>query len=74
MHQITVEETKLFGRGSTVQLEDPLLPFRVDGRELFYVPVQVGLIAESKALDGGGLFPALGCERAPHLGTDERGN
>ena len=74
LHEVSIQEPELLGRGSTVQLEDPLLPFRVDGRELLYQPVEVGGVAESKAVDGGRLFPALGRKRAPHLSTDERGD
>ena len=59
LHEIAVEEPELFGRGSTVQLEDTLLPLRVDGRELLYEPVEAGRTLESEAVDGGGLFPAF---------------
>ena len=54
LHEVAVQEPELLGRGSTVQLEDPLLPFRVDGRELLYEPVEVGLIPESEAVNGSG--------------------
>ena len=70
MHEVSIQEPELLGRGSTVQFQDPLLPFRVDGGELFYEPIEIGLVAQPKAVDGGGLFPAFWGEGAPDPGGD----
>ena len=74
LHQVTVEETKLLGRGSTVQFQDAFLPFRMNGRELLYEPVEISGVAKAKAVHSRRLLTAFRGERAPDLGTDERGN
>ena len=51
LHEVSIQEPELFGRGSTVQLEDPLLPFRVDGRELLYEPVKASQLDAVRILD-----------------------
>ena len=73
MHKITVEETKLLGRGPTVQFQDPFLPFRMNGCELLYEPVEIGGVAKAKAVHSRRLLTAFRGERAPDLGVDERG-
>ena len=74
LHEIAVKEPKLLGHGPTVQLQDAFLPFRMDGCELLDEPVQIGLVPESKAVDGNSLLPAFWGDGSPRLGANERGD